>query len=208
MNKFPPNSHKYKQEQKEKATAGESRQIQKVVSGKAKVKKKSEVRKFADIFIAEDFGEVKRFVVEDLVVPGVKKLIVSIIKNSAEMIFGESGERDRFSSGARLGYISYDKYSASRRDDRRDRAPKSRTRFDYEDVIFESRADAENARLQMEEVIDKYGFVTVSDLYDMADLSAPYTGNRYGWTNVRNAEPVRLRDGGYILKLPRIEVLD
>lgn len=207
MDKFQPNSHKYKQEQKEKAAA-ESRNIQKVVSGTAKVKKKSEVRKFADIFIAEDAAEVKRFVVEDLVVPGVKRLIVSIIKNSAEMIFGETGERDRFSSGARLGYISYDKYSASRRDDRRDRNTKARTRFDYEDVIFESRADAENARMQMEEVIDKYGFVTVSDLYDMADLSAPYTGNRYGWTNIRSAEPVRLRDGGYILKLPRIEVLD
>lgn len=207
MDKFQPNSHKYKQEQKEKA-ASESRNIQKVVSGTAKVKKKSEVRKFADIFIAEDAAEVKRFVVEDLIVPGVKKLIVSIIKNSAEMIFGETGDRDRFSSGARLGYISYDKYSASRRDDRRDRNTKARTRFDYEDVIFESRADAENARMQMEEVIDKYGFVTVSDLYDMADLSAPYTGNRYGWTNIRSAEPVRLRDGGYILKLPRIEVLD
>lgn len=193
---------------KQKPAAPESRKIQKVVSGTAKVKKKSEVRKFADIFIAEDAAEVKRFIVDDLVVPGIKKLIVSIIKNSAEMIFGETGERDRFSSGARLGYISYDKCSASRRDDRRDRNTRSRTRFDYEDVIFESRADAENARMQMEEVIDKYGSVTVSDLYDMADLSAPYTGNRYGWTNIRTAEPMRLRDGGYILKLPRIEVLD
>lgn len=193
---------------KQKPAAPESRKIQKVVSGTAKVKKKSEVRKFADIFIAEDAAEVKRFIVDDLVVPGIKKLIVSIIKNSAEMIFGETGDRDRFSSGARLGYISYDKYSSSRRDDRRDRNTRTRTRFDYEDVIFESRADAENARMQMEEVIDKYGFVTVSDLYDMADLSAPYTGNRYGWTNIRTAEPMRLRDGGYILKLPRIEVLD
>ena len=208
MDKFQPNSHKYKQEQKQKAAEGESRKIQKVVSGTAKVKKKSEVKKFADIFIAEDWDTVKKFIVEDMLVPGVKRLTVSIIKNTAEMIFGETGERDRFSSGARLGYISYDKYSSSRRDERRDRGTKTRTRFDYEDVIFETRADAENARMQMEEVIEKYGFVTVSDLYDMADLSAPYTGNRYGWTNIRTAEPIRLREGGYILKLPRIEVLD
>ena len=209
MDKYPPNSHKYKQEQKE--AADKKRVEKKVISGTAKIKKKSEARKFADVFIAEDAANVKKFVVEDLLIPGVKKLIVSIIKNSAEMIFGETGaDRDRFSNGSRVGYISYDKYSRQR-DDRRDRNTVSRNRFDYDDIVFETRGDAEAARSQMEELIDRYGFCTVADLYDSVQLSAPYTSNKYGWTSIPaicNAEVVRLRDGGYILKLPRIEVLD
>lgn len=210
MNNIQPNSHKYKREQQAKADSEKKRVEKKVISGTAKIKKKSEVRKFADVFIAEDAASVKRFVVDDLLVPGLKKLIVSIIKNSAEMIFGETGDRDRFSTGSRVGYISYDKYSRQR-DDRRDRGASVRNRFDYDDIIFETRGDAEAARSQMEELIDRYGFCTVADLYDSVQLSAPYTSNKYGWTSlpaICNAEVVRLRDGGYILKLPRIEVLD
>jgi hypothetical protein len=44
--------------------------------------------------------------------------------------------------------------------------------------------------------------VTVADMYDMADLTAPYTANDYGWKSVVNADIVRARDGGWILKLP------
>ena len=59
----------------------------------------------------------------------------------------------------------------------------------------------------MNEIIDRYGVVTVADLYDMADLSAPYTSNKYGWTSVRNVEIGRVRDG-YVLKLSRAMPID
>ena len=70
-------------------------------------------------------------------------------------------------------------------------------------MIFESRGEAEAALSKMDEVIDVYGTVSVADLYDMCDLTAPYTSNRYGWSNIQTAEVARLRDGGYVLKLPR-----
>lgn len=206
MEKYQPNSHKYKQEKKESQT--EDRKIEKIVSGTAKIKKKSEMRKFKDVFISDDATNVKSYIFADVLVPAIKKLISDIVKDGIEMIlYGGTGSRDRFSSGSRLGYISYDKYS-DRRGDRRDRAAKAQTRFDYDDIVFENRGEAEAARAQMEEVIERYGFVTVADLYDMADLSAPYTSNKYGWTNIRSAEPVRLREGGYILKLPRAMPID
>ena len=41
----------------------------------------------------------------------------------------------------------------------------------------------------------------------MADLTSPYTSNKYGWTNIRSAEAVRVRDG-YILKLPKAMPID
>ena len=47
-----------------------------------------------------------------------------------------------------------------------------------------------------------YGTVSVADLYDLVGISGNYTDNKYGWTNIRNAEPIRVRDG-YMLKLPK-----
>ena len=70
------------------------------------------------------------------------------------------------------------------------------------DITFETRGDAEAVLEQMDDVIDRYGIVTVADMYDMADLTAPYTSNKYGWTSINSAEVVRVRDG-YILKLPK-----
>ena len=54
----------------------------------------------------------------------------------------------------------------------------------------------------MDELIETYGMVSVADLYDLVGITCNYTDNKYGWTSVRNAEPVRTRDG-YVLKLSR-----
>ena len=59
----------------------------------------------------------------------------------------------------------------------------------------------------MQDVIARYGVVTVADLYDMADRTAPYTSQKYGWMDVSTAETQRVRDG-YILKLPRAYPID
>ena len=49
--------------------------------------------------------------------------------------------------------------------------------------------------------VDRYGFVTVADMYDIAGLSAPYTTANYGWTSVKNAKVIRMRNG-YKIDLP------
>ena len=54
----------------------------------------------------------------------------------------------------------------------------------------------------MDELIDTYSMVSVADLYDLIGVTGNYTDNKYGWTNIRNAEVVRVREG-YLLKLPK-----
>ena len=56
-----------------------------------------------------------------------------------------------------------------------------------------------------DENFSKFLELTASDeikMYDLVGITGQYTDNNYGWTNLRNAEPVRTRDG-YMLKLPR-----
>ena len=61
---------------------------------------------------------------------------------------------------------------------------------------------------KMFELLDTYQFVSVADLYDLVGVTGNYTDNKYGWTNLRGAEPVRMRDGGYALKLPKAYPID
>ena len=71
-----------------------------------------------------------------------------------------------------------------------------------DDIILESRVEAEDVISRMKEIIETYGFVRVTDLYYLVGITGDYTDNKYGWTNIRDAEPVRVRDG-YMLKLPK-----
>lgn len=200
METYKPNSHKFKAEQK--ALTAEEKKVEKVVSGTAKLKKKSELGKFARIFISDDVKNVKEYIIMDVLIPTAKKAIMGAIDMALNG--GNIGYNGRSSTSK----VSYRNYYDARRDDRHSyNETRTRTRFDYDDIIFETRAEVEAVRDQMEEIIDRYGFVTVADFYDMADLSAPYTSNKYGWMNIRNAEPVRVRDG-YILKLPKASPID
>lgn len=198
---YTPNSHKYREEQK-KAQTEERKKFNKVVTGNVKTKK-NEVRKLTDVFISEDVSNVKSYVVMDVLVPAIKKAISDIVTNGIDMIlYGESGRSRKRSSS---DYVSYRSYSD--RDRREERREVRRRGFDYEDLVFDSRGDAEAVRMDMFAAIDEYGMVTVGDMYDMADRTAPYTSYNYGWTNIRSAEVVRVRDG-YIIKLPRAIPID
>lgn len=204
MTEYQSNSHRSKEAKAE--IANTERKIQKVVSTKAKTRE-NKGRKLTDIFISEDASNVKSYIFMDVLVPAIKKAISDIVTDGVDMIlYGETGGRRKSrSSGDKVSYKSYygDRFSENRDRDRSG----NRARFDYDDIIFNTRGEAEAVREQMCDVIDQYGFVTVADMYDMADLTAPYTSTKYGWTNIRNAEAVRVRDG-FVLKLPKAMPID
>ena len=54
----------------------------------------------------------------------------------------------------------------------------------------------------MDEIMEEYEIVRVADLYDLVGVTGEHTDNKYGWTNIRNAEIERVRDG-YRIKMPR-----
>ena len=58
-----PNSHKYKEEQKQEAKK------EKVISGSASRKKKSEVSKLANSIISEDANNIRNYILDDVLIP-------------------------------------------------------------------------------------------------------------------------------------------
>nr|DAQ74327.1 MAG TPA: hypothetical protein [Caudoviricetes sp.] len=198
MEEFKPNSHKSKE-----LTPVPEKKVEKIVKGTVKSKKKNGIDRLKDNFISEDAANIKTYVVMDVLIPAVKKAICDIVKNGVDMIlYGESGRSNRRPSE----YVSYDRRYLDRGDSRFYNADRARIGYSYNDIILETRGEAEDVLARMDELIEIYGMVSVADLYDLVGITGNYTDNKYGWTNIRNAEPVHVRDG-YMLRLPKVTSL-
>lgn len=198
MEEYKSNSHKSKEEQRTAKTS--EKKVEKVVSGSVKTRKKSEIQKFADVFIQEDAQKVKSYILMDVLVPAVKKAISDIVTNGIDMIlYGETGHTKKNGSASKVSYRSY----YDKRDDRRNYSSnRTRTGYEYDDVTLDNRGEAEEVLSRMDELIATYGLVSVADFYDLVGVTGNYTDNKYGWTDIRNASVVRIRDG-YTIKLPK-----
>lgn len=198
MENYPSNSHKAREEVAEK-------KVEKVVSGKTSTKKKSGIRKLSDTFLSEDVSNVKSYIFSEVLLPAAKKLVSDIVTNGIDMLlYGEIKNKKGNSSK-----VSYSRYYDDRRDRNRDyRSPVVRNNFDYDEIIFETRGDAEAVLDAMYDILNQYKVVSVAELYDLASITTHnYTCNNYGWIDLRGSSVVRVRDG-YILKLPKALPID
>lgn len=195
-----PNFKKFQKKKGDESSVREKK-VESVVSGATKVKKKSEVRKITDVFVSEDISNVKSYVLMDVLVPAIKKAISDIVTNGIDMIlYGETGKSRKTSPGSHIQYGGF--YRGS--DERRDRSVgRVSNGLDFNDVVFDNRGDAEAVLQAMDDIIEQFGVVSVGDFYDLAQISTNnYAINKYGWTDIRGANVVRVRDG-YMIKLPR-----
>ena len=172
----------------------------KVVNAETSTRKKSGIEKFA-----MDISSVKSSVISDIVKPSIKQLVSEIVKTSIDMLLFHEVRRDNRRPTA--SKISYNNYYE---DQRRYTSPNTnRTAYDYDDVVFQTRGDAESVLVAMEEIVDQFDLVSIADFYELSDIPNPnFTTTKYGWTNLRTAEVVRLRGGGYAIKFPRASRID
>lgn len=194
---YKSNSNKSKLEQKQS-----EKKVEKVISGSAKAKKKSEVKKLTDVFISEDICNVKSYIWNDIIVPIVKKAISETVD---VILYGESGNSKKKSPASRVSYRSY--YEDRDDNRRRDYGSIRKSNYDYNDIVLENRGDAEEVLIKLDELIDVYGSASIADLYDMVGMSGSYTDNRYGWDKPGVGSVVRVRDG-WLLKLPKVIILN
>ena len=189
MPDYPSNSNK----RKEELAAKKKKKIEKVISGPVQVQKKSELRKFVDIFISDDIHNVKSYIFDDVLVPAIKKAIDDIVSNGIHMLL-YNGDR-RSGSKSTISKFNYSSISSSNKSTslRVDRAQRG---FEYEDVLFTTRGDAEAVLSAMDDIVDTYDVVSVLDMYDLAGYTTTnYAAQRYGWDDIHTARVVRVSDG-------------
>lgn len=189
---YNPNKNKDKKPEKK---------VDKVISGTAKVKKKSELRKVAGRFSEADALDVKSFVIQDIVIPGVKSLLYSAGEGVLNMVFfgGERPNRKKDDGSYGGRYI---------RRSERDRRESRKDKIDLDEIVLDTRGEAEDVLDKMYELLSQYNVVSVKDYLDALDISCDYTYDKYGWTSLRNVEICRDRSGGYYLRLPKPRLID
>ena len=193
---LPDNSHTGNNAKKEPV---EPKRAEKVVHGNVKTQKNT-TRKFADAFITEDAANVKNYILMDVIIPSIKKAIYDLVVGALDMsLFGGRGGGKRPTSDK----ISYKDYNGiSKSSDRFSYSTRTPSGYSYDDIVLETRGEAEAVLMRMDEIMEEYEIVRVADLYDLVGITGDFTDNKYGWTNIRNAEVVRVHDG-YKIKMPR-----
>ena len=217
MEDLKPNSHKYKQEQETKAVMAANtgnppaeKKAERVTQGTVTTRKKSLGRRFFDIFIDENVGDVKTYLVYDVLVPAIKENIADLINSAVGMLFfGEASRRvvrRNNGSNSKINYGGY--FNGGTKTERMPSYGRSRIAHNFDDVVFETRADAELVLDGLMDILQEYKQVSVADLYDLAGKSTEFTDNKYGWIELRGARVVGSPARGYIIDLPRCVTLE
>ena len=203
MEDYKPNSYK----SKEPPQPIVEKKVEKVTTGKVMTKKKSGIAKAAKMFFAEDISSVKRYVIMEVLLPALKRTFLDMVNNGADMLV--NGEITRSKSNTPGSKVSYRSFY-----DRRDDPPRARidsrygSAYDYDELAFETRGDAERVLATLDEIMDTYKMVKVADLYDASGRTPSSVMFNYGWTDIHTASVVRTVDGYYMIRLPRALPLD
>lgn len=206
---FPSNSNSKKQlAVAESAIA--PKKVEKIVTGQVVKKRNSLGNSITQTLFGNDARSVISYVLHDVLIPAAKSTLSEMVSGGIEMLlFGDSQSRNRSSRMDRgRTYVSYGKFYKDRegRNDRvisRNDTPfRSIARSKYEDVVLETRGEAEEVVSNLIELIEQYDVATIADFYDLVGVDGDFSDNKYGWTNLSRATVSRVREG-YIINFPK-----
>ena len=112
-----------------------------------------------------------------------------LLKGSVEVLFhgeardGRSRRSGSSGGGGGRSFIRYDKYYDDDRRDRR-RAARNRSQHNFDDIILETRGEANEVLNHLVDLVADYGSARVADLYDAVGIETTYTDGRFGWENL------------------------
>lgn len=205
---FPGNSNRDKERPKQ-ARREPEKKIERVTQGRVQRRKKPLLRRMKEIFFG---GEgVWDFLANTVIVPSMQDIFHDVITQGAErMIYRDDyspGGRRRYHRRDPRGHVRYDRYS-SRHDEPRNISRRGRASHNFDEIILDSRIEAEEVIDSMFELIQQFEEVTVADLYELVGITGNYTDQKWGWDDLTGAGATRLSGGGYLLDLPKPIPLD
>ncbi len=167
--------------------------------------------------LARLFGDhmqdVGKYIMWDVLLPAAKSTISDIISNGIEMVlYGEPGtkRKGRLHRDRDRSYVSYNSiYDRQSRKSRHQERPsdRGRSRHQFDDIIIESKSEAEEVLTVLVEAIEMYDSCAVADLYEAVGLPTDFPDHKWGWFNLSSAYVKRDRFG-YSLVLPKPEPLE
>lgn len=198
---FPPNS-KTAQE----GAPNREPKVERVTSAAATRRKKSLGQQFKSTFFAGDPKSASQHVIFEVIIPAIQEAMVESVRSGIEkLILGSSsrGRGPKPSAGA-TGYVSYNRVpmGQSATPPTSQMSRRARAQHDFDELVLESRTEAEDVIDRMFDILSRYDSVNVAELYEMVGLNSTHADVKWGWTDLRGSGVSRLRSGGYLLNLP------
>lgn len=178
----------------------ESREIQKVEKVDV-VQKETVAKKTVTRFFGGDPKDVAIYTLRDVLLPALKETLLDIIcKGSERLIMGEDAPPRSYNRrGTSRSHFAYN--SMYDGPDRRN-VNRARSRYDFADILIDSRPKAEDILSRMNDLLDNYGVVRVSDFYNEVGVTGVYTDQNWGWTDLRGSSVRQVR-GGWVIEMPQ-----
>lgn len=192
--------------------------ISPIVTGAVVVpKKKSVASKLRETFIGEDVGNIKNYIIWEVVVPSIRNALLSTFHGCTDMLFGGGKKSGYGGYNPYIGYQNpYIQYSQPRygyqspivSNPMQPSTPTPipqppRNSRDVGKILFKTRADAELVAETLQGgILATYGCACVRDLYELVGgVELQATDNNWGWRDLSSMN-VRAVPEGYLLELP------
>lgn len=204
---LPNSSLKAKQAAEKGKTPDSQKAIQPVAKGE--VQKKPFGQRFMETLGLSDGRTVGDYLMWDVTVPAMKELVNSLVTQGISVLLYGNAKPSNIDRRGGVSRVSYGRYYEDRpRIETRDRgySYNSRAAFDFSDVTFKTRNEAEMVLSEMVEIVDVYGFVKVSEFLQLSNVPESqihFTDHDMGWDRLGNVEVVPVRDRwGLTLRRP------
>ncbi len=167
------------------------------------VKKTSEFKKLKNSFFSRDFKDVLSDVGKDVLLPGLQRTFVDIVKNGVDMIvYGGSRQNNRSYNGG-TSYSSIFS-SGNTRVERPGSSlqPVRSNVFMVNDITYDNKIDADNVLQTLQDLIYRYRKASVEDFYNASNLKPNFTDSKWGWTDLSGAY-VYMTMNRWAIRLPK-----
>lgn len=210
LNQLPGNSNASKQTLTRSSSieSEPERHVEQIATGK-KVPQ-SAGKKFLSNLFADDVANIKEYILWDVLMPAFKNAISDTVTNGIDMLL--FGQTRTGRSSKKVNYSGIYSSGSSRvirfndRDREESRSRRGISGYQFQEIILDSRAEAEDVLWHLRRIEQQYGMVSVADMYDAVGETSDFTDNKWGWTDLDGATIQRVSNG-FILKMPRIEAL-
>lgn len=186
----------------------EEKKLEKVVTGEVTQKKKPLGQRFKTMVTGIEFRGASQYVFFDVLIPAVKNMVVDAVDVGVKrMIYGEGASRNPgYGRSSRTTYNS--PINRGRDSVMLPKQPPHytppRTSHSSNDIVLNTREEAELVLSTMQDIIEKYEFASVSDFHTIVGLPSTYVDNNWGWSGLQYVNIRQVREG-WLLDMPSVE---
>lgn len=190
--------------------AKEEKKLTKVVSGEVTQKKKPLGQRLKTLILSVDFRGATQYVFMDVLVPAVKNMAVDAVDVGVKrMVYGDSSRAPGREYGrSRTTYNSpVNRGGSVMLPKQPPHVPPQRSSRVANDIILNTREEAELVLSTLQDIIEKYDFASVSDFHTIVGLPSTYVDNNWGWSGLQYVDIRQIREG-WLLDMPSVEPIN